>query len=120
MSDMKTLVSVVTDNECLWLGEAWAACLCRGTSESYRSQAFDQGSVLWERRLKETSPGATKALSASSHWLFPPYLSFRSLDEAIVAQWVNSRADFLSQSQTSLTLSHAVHTVQDAHCLSSQ
>lgn len=77
MSDMKTLVSVVTDNECLWLGEAWAACLCRGTSESYRSQAFDQGSVVWERRLKETSPGATKDPFCFFSLAFPSLFIFR-------------------------------------------
>lgn len=117
MSDMKTLVSVATDNERLWLGEAWAACLCRGTSESYRSQAFDRGSVVWERRLKETSPGATKGAFCLSSLA---YLSLGSLDEASMARWVNSRADFLSRSQTCLTLSHTVSAVQDAHCLSDQ
>lgn len=110
MSDMKTLVSVVTDNACLWLGEAWAACLCPGTSESYRSQAFDQGSVLWERRLKETSPGATKGPFCFFSLAFPSLFIFRE------SGWGEHGSVGKQQSWLSLSEPDFSHTLTRCDC----
>lgn len=79
MSDMKTLVSVATDNGCLWPSEAYPARLGPGTSESYRSQALYRGLGAVGKQLERDL-----ALSHKGPFLLPlvgfcpSYLSFGS------------------------------------------
>ncbi len=82
MSDMKMLVSVVTDNGCLWPSEAYPARLGPGTSENYRSQALYRGLCAVGKQLeRDLTLRPQRALSASSCWLLPFLFIFWETDE---------------------------------------
>lgn len=79
MSDMKTLVSVVTDNGCLWPSEAYPARLGPGTSESYRSQALYRGLGAVGKQLeRDLALGHKGPFLLPLVGFCPSYLSFGS------------------------------------------
>lgn len=79
MSDMKTLVSVATDNGCLWPSEAYPARLGTGTSESYRSQARYRGLGAVGKQLeRDLALGHKGPFLLPLVGFCPSYLSFGS------------------------------------------
>ncbi len=86
MSDMKTLVSVATDNGCLWPSEPYPVRLGPGTSESYRSQALYRGLCAVGKQLeRELALGHKGLFLLLLVGFCPSYLSFGSQDEVGMA-----------------------------------